>query len=100
MVIQPPRRSRPSVESPHTGPTATARWNSIKVAMPSSSSVPTRMVFLLHGEDPFRTRLRLGELAAALLGGAPAAPTDPRTLAEPRPGPRLGTTRHDPRFDT
>src|SRR5438270_6201567 len=100
MVIPPPRRSRPSVESPHTGPTATARWNSIKVAMPSSSSVPTRMVFLLHGEDPFRTRLRLGELAAALLGGAPAAPTDLRTLAEPRLGALLGVSRHDARTDT
>ena len=40
------------------------------------------MVFLLHGEDPFRTRLRLGELAAALLGGAPTAPTDLRTMVE------------------
>src|SRR6266576_540920 len=100
MVIPPPRRSRPSVESPHTGPTATARWNSIKVAMPSSSSVPTRMVFLLHGEDPFRTRLRLGELAAGLLAGAPAAPTDLRTMAEPRLGALLGITRHDARFDT
>src|SRR2546430_1281954 len=100
MVIPPPRRSRPWVESPHTGPTATARWNSIKVAMPSSSSVPTRMVFLLHGEDPFRTRLRLGELAAALLGGAPTAPTDLRTMVEPRLGALLGITRHDARFDT
>src|SRR2546430_2577764 len=100
MVIPPPRRSRPSVEFPHTGPTATERWNSIRMAMPSSSSVPTRMVFLLHGEDPFRTRLRLGELAAALLQGAPAAPTDLATMVEPRLGALLGITRHDARFDT
>ncbi len=58
------------------------------------------MVFLLHGEDPFRTRLRLGELAAGLLAGAPAAPTDLRTMAEPRLGALLGITRHDARFDT
>src|SRR6266576_1322215 len=100
MVIPPPRRSRPSVESPHTGPTATARWSSIKVAVPSSSSVPTRMVFLLHGEDPFRMRLRLGELAAALLSGAAAEPTDLSTKIEPRLGGMLGITRHDARFDT
>src|SRR2546428_13601793 len=84
MVIPRPRRSRRSAEYPHTAPTATARWSSIKVAMPSSSSVPTRMVFLLHGEDPFRTRLRLGELAAGLLSGAPAGPTDLGAMVEPR----------------
>jgi DNA polymerase III delta subunit len=58
------------------------------------------MVFLLHGEDHFRTRLRLGELAAALLSGAPAGPTDLRTKAEPRLGALLGITRHDARFDS
>ena len=58
------------------------------------------MVFLLHGEDPFRTRLRLGELAEALLGGAPAGPTDLRTTVEPRLGALLGITRHDARLDT
>ena len=58
------------------------------------------MVFLLHGEDSFRTRLRLGELAAALLSGAPAGPTDLRTVVEPRLGGLLGVTRHDARFDT
>jgi len=58
------------------------------------------MVFLLHGEDPFRTRLRLGELAHALLGGLPAGPTDLRTTVEPRLGALLGITRHDARFDT
>ncbi len=58
------------------------------------------MVFLLHGEDSFRTRLRLGELAAALLSAAPAGPTDLRTVVEPRLGGLLGITRHDARFDT
>src|SRR5207249_9667444 len=100
MVIPRPRRSRRSAEYPHTAPTATARWSSIKVAVPSSSSVPTRMVFLLHGEDPFRTRLRLGELAAGLLTGAPAGPTDLSTKVEPRLGGMLGITRHEPRFNT
>jgi len=58
------------------------------------------MVFLLHGEDSFRTRLRLGELTAALLSGAPARSTDLSTLAEPRLGTLLGITRHDARIDT
>jgi len=58
------------------------------------------MVFLLHGEDPFRTRLRLGELAEALLAGAAAGPTDLRTTVEPRLGALLGITRHDARLDT
>jgi len=70
------------------------------VAVPSSSSEPTRMVFLLHGEDSFRTRLRLGELAASLLSGARPAPTDLSTQVEPRLGAQLGITRHDARFDT
>src|SRR5256885_11536306 len=100
MVIPRPGRSRRSAECPHTAPTATVRWSSIKVAMPSSSSVPTRMVFLLHGEDLFRTRLRLGELAAGLLSGAPAGPTDLGAMVEPRLGGLLGITRHDARFDT
>src|SRR5205809_213670 len=93
MVIPPPRRSRLSAACPHTAPTATARWSSIRVATPSLSSVSTRMVFLLHGEDSFRTRLRLGELVAALLSGAPTGATDLSTLAEPHLGTLLGVTR-------
>jgi DNA polymerase III delta subunit len=58
------------------------------------------MVFLLHGEDPFRTRLRLGELAVALLSGTAAGQTDLATRVEPRLGTQLGITRHDGRFDT
>jgi DNA polymerase III delta subunit len=57
------------------------------------------MVFLLHGEDPFRTRLRLGELAVALLSGTAAGQTDLATRVEPRLGTQLGITRHDGRFD-
>jgi len=45
-------------------------------------------------------RLRLGELAAALLSGAPLGPTDLSTLAEPRLGALLGVTRHDARIDS
>src|SRR5512133_1150421 len=100
MVIPRPRRSRRSAESPHTGPTATARWSSIRVATPSSSSVPTRMVFLLHGDDPFRTRLRLGELAGALLARTARGPSDLSNKVEARLGALLGITRHDARFDT
>jgi len=58
------------------------------------------MVFLLHGEDSFRTRLRLGELSAALLSDQSFAPTDLSTLAEPRLGALLGVTRHDARTDS
>jgi DNA polymerase III delta subunit len=58
------------------------------------------MVFLLHGEDSFRTRLRLGELAGALLSGTAAGKTDLATTVEPRLGTQLGITRHDGRFDT
>jgi DNA polymerase III delta subunit len=58
------------------------------------------MVFLLHGEDPFRTRLRLGELTAALLSGSAVGTSDLRVTVEPRLGALLGVTRHDARFDT
>jgi DNA polymerase III delta subunit len=58
------------------------------------------MVFLLHGEDPFRTRLRLGELAGALLSDAPTGMTELSALTEPRLGSLLGITRHDARVDT
>src|SRR3989440_8357431 len=100
MVIPPPRRSRRSAVFPYIGPTATAPWSLTRVATPSSSSAPTRMVFLLHGEDSFRTRLRLGELAAALLSGTPPGTSDLSTLVEPRLGSLLGVSRHDARTDT
>ena len=57
------------------------------------------MVFLLHGEDPFRTRLRLGELVGALLAGRPTASSDLASLLEPRIGTLLGVSRHDARTD-
>ena len=57
------------------------------------------MVFLLHGEDSFRTRLRLGELVAALLASLPTTGKDLSTQVEPRLGSLLGITRHDARFD-
>jgi DNA polymerase-3 subunit delta len=57
------------------------------------------MVFLLHGEDPFRTRLRLGELVSALLASAATTTTDLSRVAEPRLGSLLGVTRHDARTD-
>src|SRR5437773_10921634 len=100
MVIPPPKRSRRCAASPRTAPTGMAQWSSTKVVTPSSSSVPTRMVFLLHGEDSFRTRLRLGELAGALLSGTPAGHTDLAASVEPRLWTQLGITRHDGRFDT
>src|SRR3982074_309793 len=100
MVIPRPRRSRRSAGCPHTAPTATAPWSSIRLATPSSSSVPTRMLFLLHGEDSFRTRLRLGELARCLSPPTPPASTDLSAQVEPRLGSALGITRHDARFDT
>src|SRR5256712_1777279 len=99
MVIPLPRRSRRSAGSRHIAPTATARWSSIKVAA-SSSLAPTRMVFLLHGEDSFRMRLRLGELVGALLAGRSTAPTNPAALLEPRIGTLLGVSRHDARTDS
>ena len=58
------------------------------------------MVFLLHGEYPFRTRLLLGELAGALLARTPLGPTDLSNKIEARLGALLGITRHDARVDT
>src|SRR5256885_14158079 len=100
MVTPPPRRSRRSAVFPYIGPTATAPWSLTRVATPSSSSAPTRMVFLLHGEDSFRTRLRLGELVSALLGSRPVAAGDLTQAPEPRLGGLLGVSRHDARTDT
>ena len=62
-----------------------------------SASAPTRMVFLLHGEDPFRTRLRLVELVRSLVSGGDGGATegDLAALASPALGALLGVTRHD-----
>ncbi len=65
-----------------------------------SSSTPTRMVFLLHGEDPFRTRLRLVELVHALLEGRATDAGDLAAQPETGLGAALGVTRHDARTDS
>ncbi len=65
----------------------------------ASWSAPTRMVFLLHGEDPFRTRLRVGELVESLLGGGAGEPRDLSQRPSPRLGGALGLTRIDARSD-
>jgi DNA polymerase III delta subunit len=57
------------------------------------------MVFLLHGEDPFRTRLRVGELVGSLLGGGAGEPGDLSGRPSPRLGGALGLTRIDARSD-
>jgi len=57
------------------------------------------MVFLLHGEDPFRTRLRVGELIESLLAGGAGEPGDLSARASPRLGGALGLTRIDARSD-
>lgn len=65
----------------------------------ASWSAPTRMVFLLHGEDSFRTRLRVGELVGSLLGGGSGEPGDLSQRPSPRLGGSLGLTRVDARTD-
>ena len=57
------------------------------------------MVFLLHGEDPFRTRLRVGELVEALLAGGAGEPGDLTARPSPHLGGALGLTRIDARSD-
>lgn len=63
----------------------------------ASSSAPTRMVFLLHGEDPFRIRLRTDELVRSLLEGGHGERAD-LASRDLRPfGAALGLTRLDAR---
>ena len=57
------------------------------------------MVFLLHGEDPFRTRLRVGELIESLLAGGVGEPGDLSQRRSPQLGGALGLTRVDARSD-
>ena len=57
------------------------------------------MVFLLHGEDSFRMRLRLGELVRALLQRAPIASGDLARAHEVRLGELVGVSLHDARTD-
>ncbi len=51
------------------------------------------------GEDPFRARLRLAELVAALVEGRPTEPSDLAARVSPSLGLTLGVTRHDARTD-
>jgi DNA polymerase III delta subunit len=65
----------------------------------ASSSAPTRTVFLLHGEDPFRIRLRANELVHAFLAGEPGARGDLASRRFAPFGGALGLTRLDARSD-
>lgn len=63
----------------------------------ASSSAPTRTVFLLHGDDPFRIRLRANELVERLLAGEAVAPGDLSARRLVPYGNALGLTRVDAR---
>ena len=65
-----------------------------------SSSAPTRMLFLLHGEDSFRIRLRANELVHALLAGDSNARGDLSSRAFVPFAGALGLTRLDGRSDS
>ncbi len=64
-----------------------------------SSSGSVRPVYLLLGDDPFRIRLRLAELVAALASGGPAESAGIVRWPSPDLGAPLGVTRHDARSD-
>ncbi|MDQ3400111.1 MAG: DNA polymerase III subunit delta [Chloroflexota bacterium] len=64
-----------------------------------SSSAPARPVYLLLGDDPFRIRLRLAELVAALASGSPTNTAGVVRWPSPDLGAPLGVTRHDARSD-
>jgi DNA polymerase III delta subunit len=57
-------------------------------------------VFLLVGEDPFRARLRLAELARALVSSGSTAPGDLSAVASPDLRDLVGVTRHDARSES
>ena len=65
----------------------------------ASSSAPARPTFLLLGDDPFRTRLRLAELVAALAAGGPTETAGLVRWPSVDLGSPLGVTRHDARSD-
>jgi len=62
----------------------------------SQRSAAGRQLYLIHGDDPYRARLRAAELVSALERGVPG-PTDLRTQRSADLGDRLGLTRHDAR---
>ena len=66
----------------------------------ASSSAPARPTFLLLGDDPFRTRLRLAELVTALAAGAPTESAGLVRWPSADLGSPLGVTRHDARSDS
>ena len=55
-----------------------------------------RSVYLIHGEDPYRARLRAAELVASLTSGD-ARPSDLRTQRSADLGTHLGLSRYDAR---
>ncbi|MBI2324027.1 MAG: DNA polymerase III subunit delta [Chloroflexi bacterium] len=57
-------------------------------------------MFLLIGEDPYRARLRLAELVASLVAGAPTEDSAIARWPSPSLGMTLGVTRHDARSDS
>ena len=57
---------------------------------------PARSVYLIHGDDPYRARLRAAELVAALSTNDDR-PSDLRAQRSTDLGDRLGVTRHDAR---
>ena len=59
-----------------------------------------RQTYLLLGDDPFRLRLRLAELVAALSNGRPAESAGLVHWASPDLGSPLGVTRHDGKDDS
>jgi DNA polymerase III delta subunit len=61
-----------------------------------STRTPARSLYLIHGDDPYRARLRAAELVAALSSRDPR-PSDLRAQRSTDLGGRLGVTRHDAR---
>ena len=57
---------------------------------------PARPLYLIHGEDPYRARLRAAELVAALASGD-ARSSNLRAQRTADLGTRLGLSRHDAR---
>lgn len=57
---------------------------------------PARSLYLIHGDDPYRARLRAAELVAALSTGDDR-PSNLRAQRSTSLGDRLGVTRHDAR---
>src|SRR5438552_1810128 len=55
-----------------------------------------RSLYLIHGEDPYRARLRAAELVAALTSGD-ERPSDLRAQRSTDLGTHLGLSRHDAR---